>query len=92
MIDTPSYLAVATNGALKGLDSRDADEARRKLVALMGKIAEPLVVLFVRENGGRHCRGRWATALRSWAVVCRRRARSTEGNGWQACWKGWGQA
>lgn len=32
IIDTPGYVAVATNGALKGLDMRDADAAGQQLV------------------------------------------------------------
>lgn len=32
IIDTPGYVAVATNGALKGLDFREADEAGQQLV------------------------------------------------------------
>eukprot|EP00551_Chaetoceros_affinis_P012899 CAMPEP_0203672828 /NCGR_PEP_ID=MMETSP0090-20130426/9571_1 /ASSEMBLY_ACC=CAM_ASM_001088 /TAXON_ID=426623 /ORGANISM="Chaetoceros affinis, Strain CCMP159" /LENGTH=462 /DNA_ID=CAMNT_0050538255 /DNA_START=158 /DNA_END=1545 /DNA_ORIENTATION=- len=32
IIDTPGYVAVATNGALKGLDMRDADDAGQQLV------------------------------------------------------------
>lgn len=32
IIDTPSFVAVATNGALKGVDFRDADEAGQQLV------------------------------------------------------------
>ena len=32
IIDTPGYVAVATNGALKGLDFRQADEAGQQLV------------------------------------------------------------
>jgi queuine tRNA-ribosyltransferase len=32
IIDTPGYVAVATNGALKGLDMRDADKAGQQLV------------------------------------------------------------
>ena len=31
-IDTPGYVAVATNGAIKGLDMRDADDAGQQLV------------------------------------------------------------
>lgn len=31
-IDTPGFVAVATNGALKGLDMRDADAAGQQLV------------------------------------------------------------
>ena len=32
IIDTPSYVAVATNGALKGVDFRDADAANQQLI------------------------------------------------------------
>ncbi len=32
IIDTPSYVAVATNGALKGVDFRDADKANQQLI------------------------------------------------------------
>jgi hypothetical protein len=32
IIDTPSYVAVATNGALKGVDLRSADEANQQLI------------------------------------------------------------
>eukprot|EP00581_Thalassiosira_minuscula_P032551 CAMPEP_0183758688 /NCGR_PEP_ID=MMETSP0739-20130205/6580_1 /TAXON_ID=385413 /ORGANISM="Thalassiosira miniscula, Strain CCMP1093" /LENGTH=535 /DNA_ID=CAMNT_0025996333 /DNA_START=163 /DNA_END=1770 /DNA_ORIENTATION=- len=32
IIDTPSYVAVATNGALKGVDFRDADDAGQQLI------------------------------------------------------------
>lgn len=32
IIDTPSYVAVATNGALKGVDFRSADEANQQLI------------------------------------------------------------
>ncbi|KAL7525830.1 hypothetical protein ACHAXR_001179, partial [Thalassiosira sp. AJA248-18] len=32
VIDTPGYVAVATNGALKGVDFRDADKAGQQLV------------------------------------------------------------
>ena len=32
IIDTPSYVAVATNGALKGVDFRDADSANQQLI------------------------------------------------------------
>jgi queuine tRNA-ribosyltransferase len=32
VIDTPGFVAVATNGALKGVDFRDADEAGQQLV------------------------------------------------------------
>ena len=32
VIDTPGYVAVATNGAIKGLDMRDADDAGQQLV------------------------------------------------------------
>ncbi len=32
IIDTPGYVAVATNGAIKGLDMRDADDAGQQLV------------------------------------------------------------
>lgn len=32
IIDTPGYVAVATNGALKGVDFRQADEAGQQLV------------------------------------------------------------
>ena len=32
IIDTPSYVAVATNGAIKGVDFRDADDAGQQLV------------------------------------------------------------
>lgn len=32
VIDTPSYVAVATNGALKGVDFRDADDSGQQLV------------------------------------------------------------
>jgi queuine tRNA-ribosyltransferase len=32
IIDTPGFVAVATNGALKGVDFRDADEAGQQLV------------------------------------------------------------
>lgn len=32
VIDTPGYVAVATNGAIKGLDMRDADESGQQLV------------------------------------------------------------
>lgn len=32
VIDTPSYVAVATNAALKGVDFRDADEAGQQLI------------------------------------------------------------
>mmetsp|Transcript_53699 Transcript_53699/g.64765 ORF Transcript_53699/g.64765 Transcript_53699/m.64765 type:complete len:269 (-) Transcript_53699:775-1581(-) len=32
VIDTPAYVAVATNGALKGVDFRDSDEAGQQLV------------------------------------------------------------
>ena len=32
VIDTPGYVAVATNGAIKGVDMRDADDAGQQLV------------------------------------------------------------
>uniref|UniRef100_A0A7S4K6U2 tRNA-guanine(15) transglycosylase-like domain-containing protein n=1 Tax=Odontella aurita TaxID=265563 RepID=A0A7S4K6U2_9STRA len=32
VIDTPGFVAVATNGALKGLDTRDADKAGQQLI------------------------------------------------------------
>lgn len=32
IIDTPGYVAVATNGAIKGLDMRDADDAGQQLI------------------------------------------------------------
>ena len=51
-IDTPSHLAVATNGVLKGVDFQDAGEAGQQLVALMGKIAEPLVASVAWDDRG----------------------------------------